>query len=125
MNKLWVAYVVSNLFLAIVGGLLWRSQGSPITEFPYIIISGFISVYIPAVFILGAIASLILILWGCFKRLTSKGDKTKAEKAKYYIQVGLIWLVTIFVIFYVDNLIIALLGPPQLFELSDPSFNSK
>lgn len=64
------------------------------------------------IFVVAIIASLLFLIWGGFKWLTSGGDKAAVQTARDHIVAAIIGLVVIFLSYFILNLLLRFfLGP--------------
>jgi hypothetical protein len=75
-------------------------------------------------FIIAVLISLLFLVWGGIKWITSGGDKTGVETARNQIIAAIIGLIIVFLAFFILNLVLGLFNL-SLFQLKLPTLNGQ
>lgn len=73
-------------------------------------------------FIIAVLVSLLFLVWGGIKWISSGGDKAGVEAARSQIIAAIIGLIIVFLAFFILNLVLGLFGL-DLFHLKLPTLN--
>ncbi|GIW62169.1 MAG: hypothetical protein KatS3mg089_1021 [Patescibacteria group bacterium] len=124
-RKLLITAATFSLYLTTASPILAQSQNVTLcpenifgsgncTKLANATFNGIIGTIFTYLLIAGALVAIIFLIWGGIKWITSRGDKTKVESARYTIIGAIIGLIIVFASFLIINLV-----TNTLFKVSD------
>ncbi len=122
MKKISSSIAATSAFLAAAAPAFAQAPGSPFNIQPTGIIKTgnttipqIITFVIAVVSIIAILATLIYLVWGAIKWITSGGDKTKVEAARGQIVAAIIGFIIVVLSFVILNVVATLLGLGNIF----------
>lgn len=123
MRKITTTIATLATYLAVAASAHAQAPGSPFNIQPTgVIKSGnttipqIITFAIAIVSIIAILATLIYLVWGAIKWITSGGDKTKVEAARGQIVAAIIGFIIVVLSFVILNVVATLLGLGNIFS---------